>query len=477
MRTNFLTIVLLSLFSLPVLAQNESDILRFSQNYSGGTARSLSLGGAFGALGGDASSLSINPAGIGVYRASEFTITTGINYDKVDATFLGKKYDDSKYKMNISNLAYIFNYNTNRDKGWVSASFGIAYNRLADFNRNVFIKATSDPMETLLDEFAINLNNNYASSFYEDLALDADLIYNDGGTYYSRYTTEDLPTIEKSIRTKGGIGEYDFSFGGNISNIFYFGATLGIQRIDYEEIKDHSEYDDAGTNDEVSSFSFREHFKTNGSGVNLKIGAIVKPVEFLRVGLAFHTPTFFTLNSEFYTTMDSYFDQGSRTDLHKESSSGLSENDFELYTPLKAIGSLAFIFGKYGLLSVDYEFIDYSMAYTSSDVSDMHDLNSSLDTTFKSTSNIKAGLEGKLGIFAGRIGYAYYGNPYSSGQSNSDCKYQTYSAGLGVRGKKAYFDLVYMVTKSDEYHRVYLDEYAKLENNQTKIMATLGFRF
>ena len=129
MRTHFLAILFLSAFSLPVLAQNESDALRFSQTYSGGTARSLSLSGAFGALGGDPSSLSINPAGIGVYRASEFTLTTGVNYDRVTSTYLNK-YEDYKYKLNISNLAYVYTYNTNNRNGWISASFGVAYNRL-----------------------------------------------------------------------------------------------------------------------------------------------------------------------------------------------------------------------------------------------------------------------------------------------------------------------------------------------------------
>ncbi|HEX3008320.1 MAG TPA: hypothetical protein VHO90_11980, partial [Bacteroidales bacterium] len=453
-----------------------SDVLRFSQNYSGGTARSLGLGGAFGALGGDATSLSINPAGIGIYRSSEFTITTGVNYDKVDATFLGSKYNDSKYKMNLSNLAYIYTYNTNNNSGWISASFGIAYNRLADFNRNIFIKKLHAP-GSLLDEFGENLNGGISSDPYEGLALDADLIYKDvaQNKYFSRYTADDFPTIEKSIRTKGGMGEYDFSFGGNISHVFYFGATVGIQRIDYEEIKDHSEYDDEQTNADINSFSFKEHFNAFGTGVNLKLGAIVKPVEFLRVGVALHTPTFYKLNSEFYTTMDSYFDQGTPASYNLRSAFG--ENDFNLNTPLKAIGSLAFIFGKYGLFSVDYEYLDYSAAHTSSDNDNMHDLNSDVENHYKSASNVRAGLEGKLGIFAARVGYGYYGNPYSSGQLNSDYKFQSYSAGVGVRGKTAFFDVAYVLNKGEEYHRVYKNESAKLDIQQSKIMATLGFKF
>lgn len=485
MRTNIIAIVILSVFSLPVLAQNESDALRFSQNYTGGTARSLSLSGAFGALGGDASSLSINPAGIGVYRASEFTLTTGVNYDKATSSYLNSKYDDFKYKMNISNLAYIYTYNTNKNTGWVSASFGIAYNRLADFNRNISIRG-KNAQSSLLDEFVYNSNNNWGSKFYEDLAWNTDVLLVDENTgiYSSDYTTEGYgQTQKKNIVTKGGIGEYDFSFGANFGHVVYFGATVGVQRLDYEELKSHSEYDENGTLEYLNSFSFNEHFNAYGTGVNFKVGAIVKPVDFLRLGVAVHTPTFFKLNSEFYTTMNTYFDKGTPTEMNDRSD--LIASDYNFNTPFKAIGSIAFVFDKYGLFSLDYEMVDYTKARFRSDSDDMGDINTGIDDTYKKTSNIKAGLEGRMGPFAARLGYGYYGNPYTSGQINDNYKYQSYSAGFGIRGKSFFIDFAYMINKSSEQHKLYVIEnngtlnsqLAKLDLDQSKIMATLGFRF
>jgi len=479
MKTNIKAIIALLSFSLSAIAQNESDALRFSQNYSGGTARSLGLSGAFGALGGDPSSLSINPAGIGVYRASEFTITTGVNYDKVKSSYLGSSYEDYKYKLNISNLAYIYTYNTNKTQGWVSASFGIAYNRLADFNRNISIRG-NNAQSSLMDEFVYNSNNGMGSEFYEDLAyLTEAMDYNEiDSKYYSDFTLDGYgQSQKKNIVTKGGIGEYDLSFGANFGNVLYLGATVGVQRVDYEELKDHTETDVNGTLEYLQSFSFKEHFNAYGTGYNLKVGAIVKPVDFLRLGLAVHTPTFYNLTSEFYTNMDTYFDKGSPADMHERSD--LASSDYLLTTPFKAIGSVAFIFDKYGLFSLDYEMVDYTKARFRSDEDDYSVVNTAVGDVYKKTSNIKAGLEGKLGPFSARIGYGYYGRPYSSSSNllNNSYKYQSYSAGFGIRGKSAFFDVAYVVNKSNEELKLYSSAYPKLEINQSKIMATLGFRF
>jgi hypothetical protein len=478
MRNNLIVILLLSCFSVPIYAQTDVDAIRFSQNYSGGTARSLGLSGAFGALGGDPSSLSINPAGIGVYRASEFTFTTGINVDNVKSSYINKAEDD-KYKMNISNLAYVYTFNTNKNTGWVSASFGIGYNRLAEFNRNVAIRGTN-VSSSLLDEFAYNSNNGMGSEFYEDVAYEGDVLLLDQNTntYHSDFTgTSYGITQKKNIVTKGGIGEYDFSFGANFSHIVYLGMTLGIQRVDYEELKDHSEYDASNVSPYLGSYSFDEHFNAYGSGVNVKFGAIVKPVDFLRIGAAIHTPTFYNLNSEFYTSINSHFEQGTPLDMNKRSA--MITTDYDLRTPFKAVGSVAFVFEKYGLFSLDYEYVDYTKAKFKSEDVDYDIENSAIDEFYQSTSNIKAGLEGRLGPISARVGYAYYGSPYkdNNDQINKDYSYQSYSAGLGVRGKSAFFDVAYVLSQSKEDHRLYGNNIAKLDNSQTKIMATLGFRF
>jgi len=55
-------------------AQTLSQGLLFSRNNTSATARALSLGNNMGALGGDLSSLSQNPAGLGLYRRSSFFV-------------------------------------------------------------------------------------------------------------------------------------------------------------------------------------------------------------------------------------------------------------------------------------------------------------------------------------------------------------------------------------------------------------------
>lgn len=479
MRNKFIIISVLSFFSIPIFSQSDADAIRFSQNYSGGTSRSLGLSGAFGALGGDPSSLSINPAGIGVYRASEFTFTTGINVDNVKSTYANNKFENDKYKMNISNLAYVYTFNTNKNTGWVSASFGIAYNRLAEFNRNASIRGVN-MNSSLLDEFAYNSNNNNGSEFYEDVAWEGDVLLLDENTdtYHSDFTgTSYGITQKKNINTKGGIGEYDFSFGANFGHFLYLGATVGVQNISYEELKEHTEIDANNVSPYLDSYSFAEHFNAYGSGVNFKIGAIVKPVDFLRLGAAIHTPTFYNLSSEFYTSINSHFEQGTPLDMN--SRSAMIDTEYDFRTPFKAIGSLALVFDKYGLFSLDYEFIDYTNARFKSDDVDYDIENSAIDEYYKSTSNIKAGLEGRFGPITARVGYAFYGSPYKddNNQINKDYSYQSYSAGLGVRGKSVFFDLAYVLSQSEEEHRLYGNNIAKLDNSQTKIMATLGFRF
>src|SRR5674536_391977 len=76
-----------------VIAQNVDDALRYSQSFYGGTARFMSMGGAFTALGGDISSLSQNPAGLGVFRSSEITLTPQLFHINTAASFNGLNSD------------------------------------------------------------------------------------------------------------------------------------------------------------------------------------------------------------------------------------------------------------------------------------------------------------------------------------------------------------------------------------------------
>ncbi len=503
-----LSILLLIMVSYPLLAQDESDVLRLSRYYPGGTARSVGMNGAFGALGADMSSLSINPAGIGQYRVSEFTITPTYNSESSASSFYNNNYTDSKVKFNLNNIGYVYTFNTQKEEGWVSASFGIAYNRLADFNRNITIK-TTNPKSSLLDEFIMNGNSlprdwtldqkitdlSIHNSAYELLAWDSYALFYDKTSKLFLNDFKDFgynQNQQRIISTKGGIGEYAFSFGANYSHKFYLGATIGVQRVDYEEIKTHSESNINGT--ELNSFNFTSNFNMNGNGYNLKIGAIYKPIDLIRLGLAFHTPTYFHLDSKFYTTMTADFLNAPPDDpnhlTHQNAKSDEFSNNYNISNPMKIIGSVAIQIQQFGLISVDYEYIDYTKGKIRSANDSYSDINDNIQTQYKSTGNLKLGGELKLGEFALRAGYGLYGNPYKSGTNflNSDAKTFSYSTGFGYRGKNIFFDLGYIMIDSKYKEKLY--QYEDQNNNALitteasnihskfgRVVATIGFRF
>jgi hypothetical protein len=285
-----LTFICAIAFTGIINAQNESDAINLSQYFTGGTARGLSLSGAYGALGGDLTSLSINPAGIGVYRSSEFVFTPSLTIANTESNYLNNRYTDTKTKFGMVNMGLVYTSNTNRDIGWVSASFGFAYNKLIDFNKNITMTGKNN-QSSFLDEFILNENNDNASEYYEYLAYNthatffsnADNLYvND--FYYNGYGEDQ----RRMINLKGSVGEYAFSFGANYSNKLFLGGTLGVQSVFYSEVKITDESNIPGG--QLNSFTFKDDFSYNGVGYNFKFGAIYKPIDFLRLGFAFHSP-------------------------------------------------------------------------------------------------------------------------------------------------------------------------------------------
>ena len=132
-------------------AQNEVDALRYSQTYITGTAKSVSMAGALGAVGGDFSALSINPAGIGLYRSSALSFSPTMYTNSTQSEFLGNSFTDDVVNLKIGNFGVVLNNSKGRESGWISTSFGFGYNQVANFNQDIIMKG-------------INNNNSYQSS-------------------------------------------------------------------------------------------------------------------------------------------------------------------------------------------------------------------------------------------------------------------------------------------------------------------------
>ena len=491
-------ILLTIAFTVPyfVQAQDLADALRYSNFQVQGTARAGGMGNAFGALGGDFTSVSINPAGLGLYRSSEFVFTPMFSQTRVGTTFRGNLMTENEYHFAFNNLSYVaaMTPRNQSETGLVGINFGIGYNRLKDFNTTM-LGGAHNMNGSFLDYLADNATANNWSEFYEDLAWDADLlIVDDDNIYYHDIEQAGYgQSLRKSISKEGSVNEYSLALGLNVNHKLYFGASLGIVDVIYREFSELHEWDANNNIDYFNSMTFNSRLYTSGTGYNGKIGLIFKPVQQLRLGASFHTPTFYNLNDEFRTTMSSYitYDDG---DENYRQNSPVSVYDYNIESPLRANLSAAFVIGKVGLISADYEYVDYGTAKLRKGGDGYQFVNENEDIAeiFKPVGNIRIG--GELlatNNISLRAGYEYYPSPYNQDafgavQPNAGADKITYSGGIGFKSNGFFMDIAYRYSYMEDFDLLYpapatnyyaQPEMAAFSNEKHKVMLTLGFKF
>lgn len=483
----------LLLLACTAYAQDLTDALRYSNYHISGTARSAAMGNAFGALGGDFTSLSINPAGVGVYRTGEFTFTPSFGKTNVDGKYLGSTASDSKYNIGINNLGYVTTIPTgeNSESGLVSISFGLGFNKLGSFTMNNLAEG-NNAQNSLLNYFTNNVNNGIIGDYYEDLAIRANLIYNEDDGPFMNDLTEDGygQSQSKSIQRKGYINEYVLSFGANFNHKFYVGATVGIQNLYFKDNTNLYEWDANNNILYFNNYNFNTSLKTTGDGFNVKIGAIYKPIEQLRLGIAFHTPTFYKLNDLYDSEISSsitYSDGFTENLTQMPDKAGIY--DYELETPMRTILSGAYVIGKSGLISVDYEIVDYSTSKLKNGNGDYNynEENKTISQAYKTTGNLHIGGEYRVNkTFSLRAGYENFPSVYKANylnniSPNNDTSYSTISGGFGFKQGNFFFDAALKRAMNSEFMKFYPDfnatEMVKYETNLNSVIFTLGFKF
>ena len=313
MKRFFFQLFLLCSSSLVLSAQNSADALRFSQFGIGGTARTIAIGGSIGALGADFSVASTNPAGLGVYRSSEFTMTPSLFLNNVDASLVNGGTNPSGQNItnfNFSNIGVVFNKNIDRDNSkWKTSNFSIGINRLTNFNETItyggqtqgsYVDFFRDSAEGFLPE---ELND-----FDNGLALDVGLIFDDDqdGIYESDNFFEPNALLQKSqtIERTGSINEVVFGIGGYRGTKWLIGATLGFPIVSFNERSVYEEDDNEADNiPTFRSLRYTQDLDISGYGLNLKLGLIYRVTNALRVGAAIHTPTRLRLTDVFQTSL------------------------------------------------------------------------------------------------------------------------------------------------------------------------------
>lgn len=463
-------------------SQNDIDALRYSQISFGGTARFSSMAGSMSALGGDISALNFNPAGIGIFRKSEFSITPAIFTQRTSSTYYSSNSTDRKLNFNLGNIGFVttFNFNEKNNLGWQSLNFGIAYNRNSSFQSRVNIQG-NNKTSSLLDTYISDANGHSSSDFdlfSTNLAWNTYLInpFNDS-LHYSHVIKNYGELQKKSMETSGEMGETAISFGGNYKRKLCIGVTMGIVSARYNESSEYQELDEKDTINEFKSFSLSQNLNIAGTGLNLKFGMIVSPTEWMRIGAAIHSPTVINLSDSYNSTMRSAVDSGKTYSANSPQGSF----DYSATTPFRAIGSIGFVIDKLALINLEYEFVDYTNAQLNSSPEVFTDVNKTIRSKYMATGNIRAGGEIRFDPFAFRLGYAFYGSPFKTGE-NSSANRTSITAGFGFRENNYYIDFADVFTTYTTYDFLYNPaglnlEPVKNEFNSSSFMLTFGFRF
>ena len=401
-----------------------------------------------------------------------------------------------------------------------SSAFSFAINQVANFNNVIRYKALnnySSFSEQIAEELAKSgapvsdfLYTNSSAPYTIAPAWNSFLIDTSSinGVNRVRGAAENILDSGQAIsqemikRTKGGIYELAFSFAENIKEKFLWGITVGIPIVYY---KSDATFLEADTSNNVyngfQSSSYHDVFKTTGAGINLKIGAIYRPAEYFRLGFSLHTPTFMTLTDTRTVDINTVLESDSGTiERYNETSltytNGIpGESKYFQNSAWKAIVSASYVFKEVkdvskqrGFISADIEYVNHRSSRFSSNNEEPTEqektyykaLNKVVKQQFKGTFNFRVGGEIKFNTIMGRLGFAYYGNPYKDPVLKGN--QLLLSGGLGYRNKGLFIDLTYVKNISKDISVPYRLEdrantFASLKNKQANIIATFGVKF
>ncbi len=487
-----------------------------------GTARYVSMGGAFGALGGDASAIIDNPAGLGIYRKSELSTTLNMQFQKSNATWYDEKASDNKIGTMFNNFTYVIASPTWRSlqdnsTGLLSSNWSFSYNQVKNFDRNVTIKGgkTLSSMTDYMNYFTtanntspgnLSSNSDYNSPFDNTnvswlsiLAWDTFLTDTINGKYTRFLNVGEMVSPDYQLTERGHINKYSLAWSGNFSNNFYLGASVDYTTIEHSSTSIYNESFQSG-----GDMSLMSNFSTNGGGVGLNIGAIYKPTYNLRFGFAFHSPTFYSLTDHSYSDLYTNFKT-----VHNYSATPNDtyyDNSYFLQSPLQLNASMALVCNK-GILSAEYVYNNTTgMKLMDSNGSsapyDKYE-NTDINTMLKNVHTIKLGAEYRLtNNLSLRAGYAYkmasvndnaikYLNLNSIRTdteffiNNSNTNY--FSCGFGYHESSWFLDFAYQRINYNEAFYPFDYSATQFISNNTKpasvststqnLVATLGLKF
>ena len=422
----------------------------FSNNDENGSARFISMGGAFGALGGDVSSMVINPAGISVFNDNNAAIAFQTRNTNIATTYYGNSLTTQEDFFNISNAGAVFTFENNIDNEWTKFAFGVNFRISTDF------------------ENRFNAKGNSGFSSFDSFPLDE----SQNPIVYNISENQELSNFYN-----GELSELNFVFSGIYEEKLHVGAGVNFYDINFSQQVVLKENNNDGNENTLSAKFYQENF-TNGVGFSLSAGFIYKPINTIRLGLSYQSPTWFTelIENTNIINNDGFFGdteiQVSNDDLIYDNTFGgnlpIQELLYKLRTPAKITASTAFIFGKTGLISLDYSSKNYNGLYLSGDNFSQENL--FFDNQLKRTNSIHVGTEWRINQLSLRGGFQYEESPYTNSVLSDN--QETYSFGLGYNFGSIKLNLAYRKNNKNEQYNFY-PQYNQIEPAQLNIDNTV----
>jgi hypothetical protein len=494
--------------------------LQFSGITQNGTARFQGVGGNHTALGGDASNIFGNPAGIAFFNRSEISLSPTYYSINNESSYISGSSKDQKVNPNLSQFSLILAGNPQSyNRAWRRTSFGISYSRQANLN-NAFTYGGTNNRSSMIDNIA-EISNGLSVQTLEDE-------YNNGRPYsiesafYNLYQMDALspngpyrrpiPLSRASFEQSGNVevtgttSQWTFAYAGNYADKLYLGVSGGFARHSYIRRNNYAEqFINGGA---FRGLEYREDININGSGIFLSAGVIYKANEYLQLGASFHSPTWSNMQMTYEEEVGvdvlnnrvPVYDSNGNPVTNAQGQQAydqivttrvnLEPYDFEysMRTPLRASGGATFFFGKKGFITASAEYIGYKgMSVSTPDDNQFKSNNRRLiQSSFNNVVNLRAGGEARLDKFRVRAGVGYLPNQYSQNynvEGKLDRSKIQISGGLGYRTERFYVDLAgtYLQTK-DAFFPYQLNDpsnyfSAKLNVNSLNVTGTVGLFF
>lgn len=472
----------------------------FGTSYANGTARMRGLGGHFNSIGADISSISGNPAGLGMYNRSEINLTGSFASQSIQSNYIGNQTSSNDYQASLTGFGVVLEGEaTNNWKG----NFGFAHSKQVLFNQSLNLFGINN-VSSLLDNYIETANKNGETGASLDdqydsrsntalspeaVAYQSYLINPDPATGAAPFyrLSPSLPTQQSGVATMDGYqSQWDLSYGLNYLQKLYLGIGVHLTKVqatftnNWDETFVGSPY--------VNGFSYNERLLSNGNGYSLSLGMMYKLNTNVRLGLSFQSPTYFTqINEQLNGTMQTraiaipaFDSNGNPIEITRIDPVYLATNEFsyQLTTPMRIGGGLSYFFGKKGFLSFDLEMVDYSQIKISS-----LELTPSANANFKSKYNglvsryfqpdvnIKIGAEFRVSSnISVRGGVAQFGSGYQKTFDPIDRTALQFSTGVGYKSNDFYIDLSFVHrTQKDAYTPYVLDNASKYASSNLTI--------